>query len=250
MIILKTKSRWSNAIIKIKKQFWLTFVVAAKKAAPAKKAVKKTVAKKAVKKVVTKKAGAKKAAPKKKTTTKKAKKWSGYNEAKKNLAINWRVLFDEPVSAVLSAIASYSMFLSSNKRLYIQPMFSISFHFKPDEHNAKISRQKRELLSKVIVEYFSCLKIISVSSLSGIYDACYGNSTKICDVHISAHRHATEPFSVDPGSPRLGEQGATAATSVSTVWTERKESQMRYDKLDILINVFDDLCFMINGLKL
>lgn len=226
MIILKTKSRWSNFNINIKKEFWLTFVVAAKKAAPAKKAVKKTVAKKAVKKVVTKKAGAKKAAPKKKVAAKKAKKWSGQHEGKKNLAINWRVLFEEPVSAVLSAIASYSMFLSSNNRLYIQPMFSISFHLKLDERNAKNFRQKRELLSMTIVKYFSCFKIISGSSL-GIYDACYGNSTKICDDHNSAHRYATEPFSVDPGSPRLGEQGATAATSGSTLWTERKESQIR-----------------------
>lgn len=99
-----------------KNEFWLTILAGAKKAAPAKKAVKKTVKKVAAKKTTTKKAGAKKAAPKKKTTTKKGKKWESHH-GEKPRDKSWRVLFEEPVNAVLSDKAYYSMFLSSNKRL-------------------------------------------------------------------------------------------------------------------------------------
>ena len=101
-------------------EFWLTHLAVAKKAAPAKKAVKKTVAKKVTKKVTKPKVAKKsKAAPKKKAAAKKGKKWSPSLE-KFPRDKKWRVLFEDPVHAVLSDKAYYSMFLSNNKRLYIQ----------------------------------------------------------------------------------------------------------------------------------
>lgn len=144
-------------------EFWLTILAAAKKAAPAKKAVKKTVAKKAAPKKTTKpkatKKVAKKAAPKKKTTTKKTgRKWVG-SLSNKALHKKWRVLFGGSVNAVLSDKAYYSMFLSNNKRLYIQPMFFISTNSIWLARYDQIKETKRELEVFLLVDIF----LISVS---------------------------------------------------------------------------------------
>lgn len=159
----KTKSRWSMVDTNFV-EFWLTILAAAKKAAPAKKAVKKTVAKKAAPKKTTTKSKAtkkvaKKAAPKKKTTTKKTgRKWVG-SLSNKALHKKWRVLFEDPVNAVLSDKAYYSMFLSNNKRLYIQPMFFISTNSIWLARYDQIKETKRELEVFLLVDIF----LISVS---------------------------------------------------------------------------------------
>ena len=143
------------------KEFWLTHL-AVKKAAPAKKAVKKTVAKKAAKKTTTKKV-AKKTAPKKKVAAKKTRKWDAHSEQKARDK-KWRVLFEEPVNAVLSDKAYYSMFLSNNKRLYIEPSLFICFHFNLDERSAQFIVQKRELFGSTL-DNFIFPKIISKKHL-------------------------------------------------------------------------------------
>lgn len=89
----------------------------------------KKVAKKAAPKKVAKGGKGKKAAPKKKAGGKgKGRKWFRLDL---NFGLSekyWRVLFDDPVVAVLSIKPYYSMVLSNNKRLNIQTMFFISFY--------------------------------------------------------------------------------------------------------------------------
>lgn len=128
-------------------------------------------------------------------------------------------------------------------------MLFISFYFNLDERYDKNIRQKRELLVVPIVKYFISFKIISRSSL--IVDAWLNEDwPEICVPHISAHSHATTPFSVDLDSPRPGEQGQTAAGSTPALWAENRAAQIGLVKLYILMNFLGDLCFKINGLKL